>query len=484
MSKVSALKQHLTELLTRGSAYRQSSSQIPKLDYTELVRQLKPEDLGRDRGENGLPPLGYVGPDDVEQRINNTLQELVDNTAHDVNEGLASYSQRIMALNLSGEMDDIRDVGRGAIGNFKARVDIGKENLIGFKETLDAKNVDLKIFKKTNRIERSASYPSSGMNWLKTSVLFFLFLIESVANASFLAIANAGGLVGAYSESIVISFLNIVTATLLGLFISRHINNHLILKRITTLLLIAACLVAAGFFNLAVAHYRDLAGHGLFGEAGGLAIQRLFNDPFSLSDIQSWVLFLVGWLFWIVSLIDAHGMDDSYPNYGNVDRSAKLARNNFAEEKIEIIEELTALRSDSEAEIKEIRAQLSAVYNQQVSIVDLRKSLLTEYGFFCDQATHMFSQLIETYRNANRANRLRSPSSFKNKLSLRLPQLQSDDVSKTVDTTYRQLQDSKDELDHSLDQFYEAFDEALNSFNNQKSVNAGQLIAIDELDET
>ena len=199
MSKVSALKQHLTELLTRGSAYRQSSSQIPKLDYTELVRQLKPEDLGRDRGENGLPPLGYVGPDDVEQRINNTLQELVDNTAHDVNEGLASYSQRIMALNLSGEMDDIRDVGRGAIGNFKARVDIGKENLIGFKETLDAKNVDLKIFKKTNRIERSASYPSSGMNWLKTSVLFFLFLIESVANASFLAIANAGGLVGAYS---------------------------------------------------------------------------------------------------------------------------------------------------------------------------------------------------------------------------------------------------------------------------------------------
>jgi hypothetical protein len=65
-----------------------------------------------------------------------------------------------------------------------------------------------------------------------------------------------------------------------------------------------------------------------------------------------------------------------------------------------------------------------------------------------------------------------------------LPQLQSDDVSKTVDTTYLQLQDSKDELDHSLDQFYEAFDEALNSFNNQKSVNADQLIAIDELDET
>ena len=479
MSKVPILKQRLNDLLSRGSVYSQSSSRIPKLDYTELVKRLKPEELGKDRGEIGLPPLGYVGPDEVEQKINNTLQDLIDDTAHDVNEGLAAYSQRIMSLNLSGEMDDIRDVGRGAMGSFQAQVYKGQETLIGFKEILDAKNFDLKLFKTANGLERSANYPSVGQYSIKATVLIVLFLIESLANASFLAISNVGGLVGAYSESIVISFLNIATACLLGLFISRHINNHLIFKRLTTFLAIFTCLIAAGFFNLAVAHYRDLASLGLFGDAGVLAIQRLLAEPFSLSDIQSWVLFLVGWLFWTISLIEAHTMDDTYPNYGKIDRSAKLARESFTDETIEIIEKLTDLKTDSEAEIKQTRAQLSAVHNQQVSIIDMRKSLLAEYDFFTDQAGRMFSQLIETYRNSNRANRSRSPSSFKDKLILTLPKLQSDDVSKIVDTTYLQVQKSKDELDRSLDQFYEAFHAALNSFSIDQYLNTEQLSKIE-----
>ena len=197
MSKVPILKQRLNDLLSRGSVYSQSSSRIPKLDYTELVKRLKPEELGKDRGENGLPPLGYVGPDEVEQKINNTLQDLIDDTAHDVNEGLAAYSQRIMSLNLSGEMDDIRDVGRGAMGSFQAQVYKGQETLIGFKEILDAKNFDLKLFKTANGLERSANYPSVGQYLIKATVLIVLFLIESLANASFLAISNVGGLVGA-----------------------------------------------------------------------------------------------------------------------------------------------------------------------------------------------------------------------------------------------------------------------------------------------
>ena len=79
MSKVPILKQRLNDLLSRGSVYSQSSSRIPKLDYTELVKRLKPEELGKDRGENGLPPLGYVGPDEVEQKINNLLVQSSEN---------------------------------------------------------------------------------------------------------------------------------------------------------------------------------------------------------------------------------------------------------------------------------------------------------------------------------------------------------------------------------------------------------------------
>jgi hypothetical protein len=52
-------------------------------------------------------------------------------------------------------------------------------------------------------------------------------------------------------------------------------------------------------------------------------------------------------------------------------------------------------------------------------------------------------------------------------------------VSKIVDTTYLQVQKSKDELDRSLDQFYEAFHAALNSFSIDQYLNTEQLSKIE-----
>ena len=93
MSAVKSLTSRLGQLLHRTTPYQNGSSLVPKLDYLEIESRLKSAELGSERGAKGLPPADTTSADEVELRIQNTYQELIDKTAHDVNEALASYNQ-------------------------------------------------------------------------------------------------------------------------------------------------------------------------------------------------------------------------------------------------------------------------------------------------------------------------------------------------------------------------------------------------------
>ena len=71
-------------------------------------------------------------------------------------------------------------------------------------------------------------------------------------------------------------------------------------------------LVFATFLNLMVAHYREYSGEGMLAGAGGeAAIAQLSANPFGLHSFLGWILFLMGFLFFIIAVIDAHTLDDS-----------------------------------------------------------------------------------------------------------------------------------------------------------------------------
>jgi len=472
MSAVKTLTTRLNELLHRSSPYQDGSSLIPKIDYNELESRLKSAEKGRDRGLKELPPNDSTASDEVELKIQSTYQELVDKTASDVNEALASYNQRIMSFDLTTMTDNIRDAARATVSEFHASVTKGLNDLKNARETVKEKLDDLRYFKEENRLRRSASYPTETGIWIRRAILLFLFLAESLGNAVFLARGNEGGMVGAYGEAFAISFLNVGSAFLIGTYVSRHIFGRSAFLKLIGYLSVLGGVGAAICLNLTVAHYRELSGAGWFDEAGMEAVRRMIENPVGLSDFQGWLLFGVGWLFWIIAIVDAHTMDDNFPGYGKVDRALKNARDDYADFKTDVIDELSDLRQDGEDEIKSARAQLGEVFSQVGALFNMRKALLNEYGLFSEQAMRLFNQSLETYRNMNRGVRDKAPSSFNKVLTLGIPQYGEDVVSVNIETLSTQVESGKKELDEALSQFYAEYKTALDQFKRLDDIEA------------
>lgn len=464
MSAVKSVTSRLSELLHRTTPYQNGSSLVPKLDYREIENRLKSAEVGKERGEQNLPPLETSTADEIELKIQNTYQELIDKTADDVNEALASYNQRIISFDLTSLIDNIRDAARSTVGDFHATVITGLNELKNARETVKEKLDDQRFFKETHGLRRSASYPTSTGTWVRWAIMLFLFVFESIGNSVFLAKGNLGGLIGAYGEAFAISFLNVGMAYLIGTFISRNLYHRNTFLKLFGFFAVLLGFAAAFTLNLGVAHYRELSGAGLFGNAGVEAITRISHSPFGLTEIESWLLFAVGLLFWVIALVDCHTMDDNYPGYGKVDRALKNARDDYADFKTDIIDDISDLRADGEEDIKHARAQLSEVYGQVSALFNLRTALLNDYGLFSEQSERLFKQSLETYRNSNREVRNDSPKSFNNELSVSIPKYGEDLVSVNMELLSTQVETGRKTLDEALDKFYNEYKEALDAF--------------------
>ncbi len=464
MSKLDSLKESLDSLLKKNSPYQSGSSLVPKLEYKELADRLKPVQLGKSRGEKNLPLKDSSITDDVELKIQNTFQEMIDKTAQDVNTTLISYNERLHNIDITRYMDEIKDAARSTVSDFRASMTNGLNELKNGRESVKEKYSDLGYFKEEHNIRRSAHYPTTAGLWAKITLLVILFLVESVGNAAFLSVGNMGGLVGAYAEAIFISVLNVGTALLVGRFVTPYLYHKSMLLTLIASLVLIITLLASGVLNLAVAHYRELSGAGFFGESGFLAIERLIEIPFDLQSIQSWILFVVGWLFWVVAVIDMHTMDDNYPGYGRVSKSVRDARDDYADLKAIIIDDITDLRKDGEEDIKELRYQLSELYSQTSSIQALKRSLLKDYEIFSDQSTRFFAQIIESYRNTNLSHREDIPACFSKNIELTLPRLRDDSEPLNLRSLSNRIGKGKKELDAALNSFYEEFGKAVDAF--------------------
>jgi hypothetical protein len=94
----------------------------------------------------------------------------------------------------------------------------------------------------------------------------------------------------------------------------------------------------------------------------------------------------------------------------------------------------------------------------------MREGLVQDFKHFNKQASSYFFQTLETYRNANRDSRSRSPASFNKKLELDIQEIDNKVVAVDLDHVQQQVTNGKAILDKTLDEFYEEFDCALTKF--------------------
>ena len=280
------------------------------------------------------------------------------------------------------------------------------------------------------------------------------------------------GIFGAYTEALYISFLNVGVAVLLGLFVTRFIFHKSFLAKLSAMIVLLLGLVFATFLNLMVAHYREYSGEGMLAGAGGeAAIAQLSANPFGLHSFLGWILFLMGFLFFIIAVIDAHTLDDSYPGYGRVARAAEDASFDYADEKEHLTNQLTDIRLDTEEDIQAKRDELGQIQGNITSIKAARDALIAEYDRWAAYVSSQAHHLITLYREANRSARSKAPTSFNNAVALDVQKIEAGgDIGSSLDQIQQNVIEGRALLDASISNFYEEFDQAIASFDTIDSI--------------
>jgi hypothetical protein len=473
MSKIAkAAADKIVALLERPHPFKESTRLLPEIDAEEMAKRLEPARKGQERGAEGQPPLGFKGLDPVETEIRDTYQALVTESGLKVTAQVATYNERLANFDLTKSLDEIKDACRAAESDFKADIKNAKDSLRNFRKRVVSRLQDEEYFKQEHNIIRAPHYPTTSGKMLHWGVIVFLFLVETIGNAVFLSKGNEGGIFGAYTEALYISFLNVGVAVLLGLFVTRFIFHKSFLAKLPAMIALLLGLVFGTFLNLMVAHYREYSGEGMLAGAGGeAAIAQLFANPFGLHSFLGWILFLMGFLFFIIAVIDAHTLDDSYPGYGRVARAAEDASFDYADEKEHLTNQLTDIRLDTEEDIQAKRDELGQIQGNITSIKAARDALVAEYDRWAAHVSSQAHHLITLYREANRSARSKAPTSFNNAVALDVQKIEAGgDIGSSLDQIQQNVIEGRALLDASISNFYEEFDQAIASFDTIDSI--------------
>lgn len=408
MAGQSALGRLLGTLRRPPHDYRPSTEVFPDLDVSKVAAELNLESLGRERGERNEPVTNSSVADEVEVRIIERI-EAENKRSHAILEDeYRTYSERLAGLDFEATFSAVKEAAPSCVGELKAYLYPGLDELHGLRRTLAEHERGREDFRQRNGLVRAPQVRSGASYFLKTGLLAFILLIETVLNGVFLAKGSEQGLIGGISEAFVFAALNVGWAVLVSMFGVVQLNHISWFRKLIGLMSFLIYIGPAMLLNLALAHYREVSGT-LVEAAGAEVVERLAVQPWALQDIQSWIFFGLGMLFSVIAFIDGLFLSDPYPGYGGLERRLLKARSMYILRKQELVDELLEVRDRYRDEIVGINEQLSARRSEYDAIL-VGRSRLTQ--LFDQHQAHLErcgNALFAIYREANSKARTTEP---------------------------------------------------------------------------
>lgn len=228
------------------------------------------------------------------------------------------------------------------------------------------KEQTLRHFRLDNRLtKREASYPESRA--FHIGLILLALLGESIVNVYFYAYASDFGFIGGWLSALIVSTGNIMVSILIGLVCLRYMHHVSIFKKIVAWLGFVIFVVLLAILHLGAGHYRELL--LLDPESAHLrVIPETLANPFGITDLDSFVLVLVGIAISILVIRKGYTYDDAYPGYGKLWRdwescteSWHKADNKFRKEGLAIIQEIRSRASDILKEIEDTQTELDSI---------------------------------------------------------------------------------------------------------------------------
>jgi uncharacterized protein YukE len=288
-----------------------------------------------------------------------------------------------------------------------------------------------------------------------------------VINGSFLAKANIGGLLGGAAQAVTFAALNILASFFWGMVLIRLVNRRNYLLKLIGLVSFGAYLAFAVALNLTLSHLREIPpAVSLTDNVGQEVLHRLLTAPLGLTDINSWVLFSIGFIFSLIAMVDGLLFFDPYMGYSGLERRWVEASRQFADARSELIERLRDIREDATEAMNEAARDLSVRRSEYDALLQGRARLAQRFEQHQSQIEQTCRALLEIYREANRGTRSTpAPEYFTKPWSMARISYPGNEPNPSARDTLRQMiSDTQTLLNQQIRAIHEAFDSAVRSY--------------------
>jgi uncharacterized protein YukE len=447
--------------------YRPATTVFLDLNVDRVADEMGLGTLGAERGAESRPTSDAQTLDDVEHKI----VERIEAHKQDANviylDQLHTYDERMNALSFEERFATISQAAPEAVGDFRAEATVGRDELFVLRRRLNESEIEREQFRKHHRIERPARLASTGKVILKIGVLAILFIIEVVINGSFLAKANLGGLLGGAVQAVTFAALNIIASFFWGMVLIRLINRRNYLLKLVGLLSCLAYLAFAVALNLTLSHLREIPpAAALSDNVGQEVLHRLLTTPFGLTDINSWLLFALGFVFSLIAMADGLMFFDPYMGYAGLERRWIEATRLFSNARSELIERLRDIREDATDAMNEAMRDLSVRRSEYDSLQQGRTRLAQRFDQHQNQIEQAARALLEIYREANRKARpTPAPGYFARPYSMdRISYGSAEPTVSARDDLRQMIAETQALLSEQIKAIHDAFEQAVRTY--------------------
>ena len=447
--------------------YRPATTVFLDLNVDRVADELRLAERGSERGAQNRPTSDVQTLDDVEHQV----VERIEAHKQDANaiylDHVHIYDERLTALSFEERFATIQQAAPEAVGDFRAEATVGRDELFVLRRRLNESEVERERFRARHRIERPARLASPGKVILKTGVLAILFIIEVVINGSFLARANVGGLLGGAAQAVTFAALNIIASFFWGMVLIRLVNRRNYFLKLIGLLSFLAYLAFATALNLTLSHLREIPpAVSVSDRVGQEVLHRLLTAPYGLTDINSWILFTIGFIFSLIAMADGLLFFDPYIGYAGLERRWIDATRQFANARSELIERLRDIREDATEAMNEAARDLSVRRSEYDSLLQGRARLAQRFDHHQNQIEQTCRALLEIYREANRrARSTPAPDYFTKAYTVaRIAYAGGEPNTSAREHLRQMIAETQELLNQQIKAIHEAFDNAVRTY--------------------
>lgn len=378
------------------------------LDAKQLERRYKAIDRGAEDGRQNRPLQEAEDPSEFEGHLISECNKALTRLKDEVKArtfGTAAVMQKLRSrLKLDILNTRLKEIARNLRTNCRSLLDSSKASLTEKKKTELESRAYYNWFRKHH--ERRLP-PKRVLGVITVASLLFLYIVgEGFLNAQYFMKAG-GGLIGGFAVAGGVSALNVLCSFLVGVYVTRlsfYIwKRHPILKLLGIIITVAwmAFLVPV---HLSVGHYRDYLADSI--SNGGAEKFQLWTilttEPLSIESFESWLLFGVGMLLGLLSLLKGATLsNDPYPGYGKAGQQLIKSTHAVEQATDEVRKKLDSLEVGAMAAAEEL-------VNGFDDVIDDYRAKLSEYELLIEgyeecriQIEDAFLTVITNYRRAN-----------------------------------------------------------------------------------